>query len=61
MYALYYGTSKKSGCALYYGMEGVMKKIMEEKVWQRKEKKVERKKKGKMDTMVRRVVGVNIG
>lgn len=38
-----------------------MKKIMEEKVWQRKEKKVERKKKGKMDTMVRRVVGVNIG
>ena len=23
MYAWYYGTSKKSGCALYYGMEGV--------------------------------------
>ena len=23
MYALYYGTSKKIGCALYYGMEGV--------------------------------------
>jgi hypothetical protein len=24
MHALYYGTSKKSGCALYYGMEGVL-------------------------------------
>ncbi len=23
MYALYYGTCKKSGCVLYYGMEGV--------------------------------------
>ncbi len=22
MHALYYGTYKKSGCALYYGMEG---------------------------------------
>ncbi len=23
MHVLYYGTSMKSGCALYYGMEGV--------------------------------------
>jgi hypothetical protein len=24
MYALYHGTCKKSGCDLYYGMEGVL-------------------------------------
>ena len=30
MYVLYYRTSKKNGCALYYGMEGVYDQKMEE-------------------------------